>query len=247
MRALRALTRAELLLFARNPTSVFMALLLPSLLLLLQGAVIPGSREPFAHDPAARPIDYLLPIALTVAVTSVAVTNYPSAIGAYRESGVLRRLGTTPVSAHNVLFSQWTVSGLSLVASVLIATTLGVLAFDVSLPQNAALAVAALVTGTVAMMAVGSIIAATAGSAQIAYGAGLLIFIASLFTAGVWTPGPMMPEYIAAVAALTPAGAMTGAVTDAWHTGTVSPADFAVMGVWALAAGALALKLFKWR
>lgn len=86
-----------------------------------------------------------------------------------------------------------------------------------------------------------------AASAQVAYGLGLLVFMAAMFTAGTWTPGPLMPESIRIISGFTPMGAMTQALTDAWYTGAVSVAPFLVMFACALPCGALALKVFKWR
>lgn len=250
MRAYVALTRVETLLFLRNPTSVFMALLLPSLLLLLQGYVIPGTMEPLGGtgDLASfRPIDFFIPVSVAVALASVAITNYPSAIGGYREAGVLRRLDVTPVGAPRVLFAQWAVSGLSLGAALLISFVLARLAFDTIPPRSIGLVVLVIFAGTVTMMSLGSLIAAVAASAQIAYGLGLLVFMASMFTAGMWTPGPLMPEGIRTISALTPMGSMTQALTDAWYQGTITSLPFIVMAIWALATGAIALKVFRWR
>lgn len=250
MRAFAALTRVEILLFLRNPTAVFMALLLPSLLLLLQAYVIPGTMDPLEGlvDGAAalRPIDYLVPVSAAVAVASVAITNYPGAIGGYREIGVLRRLGTTPVGAHRVLFAQWALSGLALATALLIAFALSRLAFDAAPPRNPGMVGLVVLAGILTMMAFGSLIAAVASSAQVAYGIGLLVFIASMATAGMWTPGPLMPDALRTVSALTPTGAMTQALTDAWYAGTVSGVPFLVMAGWALLTGALAVKVFRW-
>lgn len=250
MRAFAALTRVETVLFLRNPTSVFMALLLPSLLLVLQGYVIPGTMDPVggaAGDLAAlRPIDFFVPVSAAVALASVAITNYPAAIGGYRESGVLRRLGTTPVGAHRVLFAQWALSGLSLAASLLIAFALARLAFDAAPPRNLGMVALVLLVGTVTMMALGSLIAAVAASAQVAYGLGLLVFMASMFTAGMWTPGPLMTDGVRTVSEVTPMGAMTHVLTDAWYDGAVTGTPFAVMVIWTVVTGALALKFFRW-
>ncbi|MCR2783526.1 MULTISPECIES: ABC transporter permease [unclassified Microbacterium] len=181
MRVLSALTRVEALMFLRNPMSVFMALLLPSLLLMLQAFVIPGTLEPIGGGGALeefRPIDFFVPVSAAVAIASVAITNYPAAVGAYREAGVLRRLGVTPVGAHRVLLAQWAVSGVTLGAALVIAFALAALTFGAVPPANPVLAVLVIVSGAIAMMAVGSVIAAVAGSAQIAYGLGFLVFIA---------------------------------------------------------------------
>src|SRR5690606_14677491 len=102
-----------------------MALLFPTALLLLQGLVIPGTGEPIGGDDPdfaqLRAIDLFIPIALTVALGSVTLTNFPSAIGGYREKGVLRRLATTPVGPQRVLIAQVVISGLSLMMGAAIA------------------------------------------------------------------------------------------------------------------------------
>ena len=249
MRATVALTRVETLLFLRNPTSIFMAML-PALLLLLQAYVIPGTMNPIGGpDPnaaALRPIDFFVPVAVTVAIASVAITNYPSSVGSYRETGILRRLGVTPVGAHRVLLAQWVVSGMSLAAAFLLTMTIAWLAIGASAPSNATIAAVAVIFGTIAMMSLGSVLAAIAPNAHAAYGLGLIVFMATMFTAGMWTPGPLMPETIRIISGFTPMGAMTQALTDAWYAGTVSLVPFIVMTAWALLASALAVKIFRW-
>ncbi|MCC9205136.1 ABC transporter permease [Arthrobacter sp. zg-Y769] len=251
MRALGALTRTEATLYLRNPLSVFMALVLPSAILLLQGFVIPGTRVPMGGtDPvyaALRPIDLLVPLSIAVALSSVAVTNYPSAISGYRESGVLRRLGVTPVGAHRILFAQWIVSAVSLAVAVTVTVLLARIAFDSLMPDSLPLTVVVLIFGVGAMMAVGSLIAAVAGTAQNAYGIGFLVFMVCMFTAGLWTPGPLMPEGVRQVAGFTPLGAMTQALTAAWYGGSVTAAPFLVMLGWTVPCAAVAAKVFRWK
>ena len=249
MRATIALTKVETLLLLRNPTSIFMALL-PALLLLLQAYVIPGTTNPVGGtDPALaalRPIDFFVPVAVAVAMASIAITNYPSSVGSYRETGILRRLGVTPVGAHRVLLAQWAVSGMSLLATILLTLSVAWFAIGTLTPRSPVVAAIVILAGTIAMMALGSVIAAVAPSAQAAYGLGLLVFMAAMFTAGMWTPGPLMPDTIRTISGFTPMGAMTQALTDAWYTGNVSLLPFIVMAVWALLASALAVKVFRW-
>ncbi|WP_421015434.1 ABC transporter permease, partial [Glutamicibacter creatinolyticus] len=116
MRALLALTRVEWLLFLRNPTMLFMALLLPSGLLLLQAYIIPGTRTPLGQGGLSA-MDHLVVLALVVGATSVAITNYPSSVAGYRENGVLRKLDTTPAGPFRLLLAQWIIALISLVAA----------------------------------------------------------------------------------------------------------------------------------
>ncbi|UWX98299.1 ABC transporter permease [Arthrobacter zhaoxinii] len=245
------MTRTEAALYLRNPLSVFMALVLSSAILLLQGFVIPGTRAPLGGtDPvyaALRPIDLLVPLSIAVALASVAVTNYPSAISGYRESGVLRRLGVTPVGAHRILFAQWIVSAVSLAVAVTVTVLLARVAFSSRMPGSGTLVVLVLLFGAAAMMAVGSLIAALAGTAQNAYAIGFLVFMVCMFSAGLWTPGPLMPEGVRQVAAFTPLGAMTQALTAAWYGGAVTAAPFAVMLGWTVSCAVVAARVFRWK
>jgi ABC-2 type transport system permease protein len=98
-----------------------------------------------------------------------------------------------------------------------------------------------------AMMAVGSVIAAIAPTSQAAYGIGLLVFVASLFTAGVWTPVPLMSDQMREVVSYTPLGAMTQQLTAAWFGGEIKPVAFLVMTAWLIVCASISTRLFRWR
>jgi ABC-2 type transport system permease protein len=118
--------------------------------------------------------------------------------------------------------------------------------FGVDLPQQVAGFLIALVLGTAAMFAVGLLIAAVAPRAKTATGIGMLVYFPMLFFAGVWTPGPVMPDGLRRVSDFTPLGAASQAMQDAW-TGTFPSAlHLAVMAAYVLVTGALAARLFRW-
>jgi ABC-2 type transport system permease protein len=251
MNALTALIRSEATLLTRNPTAIFMALLFPTALLLLQGLVIPGTSETLGGaDPNfanLRAIDLFIPIALTVVLGSVTLTNFPAAIGGYREKGVLRRLATTPVGPQRVLIAQVVISGLSLVMGAAIAVVAALLLLDAQPPQSAALVIGIFALAAVTMLALGSVIAARARNAQNANGIGMLIFFGCLFTAGVWTPGPLMAEPLREISGYTPLGAASQSLTAAWYGHPVELVQIAVMVAWAIPLLVLAVKTFRWR
>lgn len=246
MRALLALTRVEWLLFLRNPTMLFMALLLPSGLLLLQAYIIPGTRTPLGQGGLSA-IDHLVVLALVVGATSVAITNYPSSVAGYRENGVLRKLDTTPAGPFRLLLAQWIIALISLVAAAGLALAIASVSFGLLAPRHPGMVLAVFVGGSVSMMALGSLIAARAASAQIAYGVGLLVFMLSLFAAGLWTPGPLMPDALEPVVGLTPAGAMAQSLQAAWFEADVSLGPLAVFAVWTAGCALIAARIFRWR
>lgn len=252
MSALHILTRTEAKLLLRNPTALFMAIAFPSALLLMQGFIIPGTREQVTgvNDPlldGLRVIDLFVPIALTVALGSVALTNFPSAIGGYREQGVLRRLGSTPVGPHRILASQLIVSAVSLMGGAFIAACAAILLLGAQGPQSVLLVVATFCLSAIAMLSLGSIIAARASSAQSANGIGMLVFIASLFFAGVWTPGQLMSEPLRQVAGLTPLGAASQALSAGWYGQPFPVVQFLILIAWTIPCAFLAYRTFRWR
>lgn len=249
--ALSALIRSEVTLLSRNPTAIFMALLFPTALLLLQGLVIPGTGEPLGGDDPAfaqlRAIDLFIPIALTVALGSVTLTNFPSAIGGYREKGVLRRLATTPVGPQRVLIAQVILSGVSLALGAAVAVIAAVMFLDAQPPRSALLVIGIFALAAVQMLCIGSLIAARASTAQNANGIGMLVFFGCLFTAGVWTPGPLMAEPLRQISEYTPLGAASQSLTAAWYGHPMSLVPIAVMVAWTVPVLFIAMRTFRWR
>jgi ABC-2 type transport system permease protein len=245
--AVARLTIVESKLFLRDAMSVILGIAFPGLLLLLLGVALPGFREVADDLDGLRPIDIYVPIVLAVAIATIGVSVLPSYLATYRERGVLRRLATTPVGPVKLLGAQLAVNGGAALVAVALAVAVGTAAFGVDLPHQMVGFLIALVLGTAAMFAVGLLIAAVAPSAKTANGIGMTVYFPMLFAAGVWTPGPVMPDVVRQISDFTPLGAASQAMQDAW-TGTFPSAlHLAVMAAYGLAAGALAARLFRWQ
>lgn len=244
--AVARLTIVESKLFLRDTMSLVMGVVFPGLLLLLLGGVLPGFREATDDLDGLRPIDIYVPIVLAVAIATTSVSVLPTYLATYRERGVLRRLASTPVGPVKLLVAQLVVNAMGTLVAILLAVVVATTAFGVDLPQQAPGFLIALVLGTAAMLAVGLLIAAVAPRAKTATGIGMLVYFPMLFFAGVWTPGPVMPEGLRRISDFTPLGAASNAMQDAW-TGTFPSAlHLAVMAGYLLVAGALAARLFRW-
>lgn len=244
--AVARLTIVESKLFLRDTMSLVMGVAFPAVLLLLLGFAIPGFREVADDLDGLRPIDIYLPIVLAMAICTTSVSVLPTYMATYRERGVLRRLATTPVGPVKLLGAQLVVNGVGTLVAVVLAVTVGAAAFGVDLPQQVPGFLIALVLGTAAMFAVGLLIAAVAPRAKTATGIGMLVYFPMLFFAGVWTPGPVMPDGLRRVSDFTPLGAASQAMQDAWSGTFPSALHLLVMVGYLLAAGALAARLFRW-
>jgi ABC-2 type transport system permease protein len=240
------LTIVESKLFLRDAMSVIMGVAFPALLLLVLGVAIPGFREVADDLDGLRPIDIYVPIVLAVAIATIGVSVLPSYLATYRERGVLRRLATTPVGPVKLLGAQLAVNGGAALVAVALAVAVGTAGFGVALPGQALGFLLALVLGTAAMFALGLLVAAVAPSAKTANGIGMLVYFPMLFFAGVWTPGPVMPDAVRRISDFTPLGAASQAMQDAWDGTFPSALHLLVMAGYVLVAGALATRLFRW-
>ena len=108
-------------------------------------------------------------------------------------------------------------------------------------------ALAVFVLGAVQMIALGCLLAALVPSAGSANGVGMLLYFPMLFFAGVWLPGPLMPESLARFSGFVPLGAASQALEAAWFGDGLPARQMIVMAVWTLLLVPLAARLFRWR
>jgi ABC-2 type transport system permease protein len=169
-----------------------------------------------------------------------------SILAAYRERGILRRLSTTPVSPVALLAAQLVVNVGALLVGSALAYVGAVAAFHVAPPTNIAGLLLAFVLGSAAMCTVALLIAAVAPTARAASGLGTLVYFPMMFTAGVWTPGPTMPDAVRRVADYTPLGAASQAMQDAWAGSSIRLLHVVVMVTVTAIFGAIAARSFRW-
>lgn len=240
------LTIVEFRLFRRDLAAVIMGLAFPPMLLLVLGLVMPGFRDPADDLGGLRPVDIYVPVVLAMTIATLGLSMLPGFLATYRERGVLRRLATTPVRPANLLTAQLAVQGAAAVASCALAVAVGLAVFDVEPPAQPASLLLALALGTAAVFAVGLMIAAVARTARVAGGIGMLVYFPMLFFAGVWTPGPTMPETLRRISDFTPLGAASQAIQDAWVGDFPSLLHLAVLVGYLALGSALAARLFRW-
>jgi ABC-2 type transport system permease protein len=246
---LGALTLSEARLYVREPGSAFFALVFPTLLLVAVGTLLPPMREPVevAGLEHLRGIDLFVPVVLALAIATVSLTTFPVAFGTYREKGVLRRLSTTPLPASRLLVAQVTVNVAALVVAVVAALLAGAAVLRVAGPEQPVLLAGVFVLAAVQMIAVGCVVAALVPSASTANGVGMLLYFPMLFFAGVWVPGPLMPDALAAASSFVPLGAAAQAMETAWFGSGFPAQQVLVMVAWTAVLVPVAARVFRWR
>lgn len=240
-RAARAQARAEVWMTLRNGESLLLALGIPVLLLVFFSLadVLPtpaGTREP---------VDFLAPGILALATMSTGLVNLAIATGFQRGYGVLKRLGTTPLSRQGLLAAK--------VVAVLVVQLLQV---GVLVPVAAALgwrpsgavgaAALAVLLGTVAFSGLGLLLAGSLKpELTLALANGLYLVL--LLLGGMVVPLGSLPGVLREVAEVLPAAALSDALRASIGEGTAVPGRaWAVLVAWAAATPAAAAATFRW-
>jgi ABC-2 type transport system permease protein len=245
VRTLTRLTLTESKLFFREPAAVFFALAFPPILLIVLGS-IPDFREP---DPAlggARLIELYAPIVITLALSMLSLNGLPQLFATYREKGILRRLATTPVRPRTMLGAQLLMCAAMAVTVLVVVLAIARVAFDVPLPRQVPAYVLAYLLCVLAMLSLGLLVASLAPSGRGAGAIGSVLFFPVLFFAGLWVPRASMPEVLRRVSDFTPLGAGVQSLSDAAAGHWPQLLHVAVMLGWALVAGGLAARYFRW-
>jgi ABC-2 type transport system permease protein len=243
-RPFRMLTRVELVLFLRSPAAVVWTALIPLITLIVLGSV-PATRHVTKILHGSSYLATYLPILMVFALCMSAVNALPPALATYREKGILRRLSTTPVPPSRLLAAQACVYlGVGIAVDLLL-LTIGV-SFGVPAPGQPLGFVVSLLLVAIVTLGIGLLISAVAPNGRVANAVSMMTFFLLMFFAGLWLPQSEMPPILRTISDLTPLGAGVRAVHASVAGHWPTSESLAVMVVYALVCGAIAIKLFRW-
>jgi ABC-2 type transport system permease protein len=232
----------ELRLTARRGENLFVIVVLPLILLVFFSLV------PALSPNTARPIDFLLPGILALAVISTSLVNLSIATAFERSYGVLKRLGGSPLPRAGLVAAK---IGAVLVVEVLqVALLVGVavalFGWRPGAGWNPAVDLAAFLLGTLAFAGLGLLMAGTLraeGTLAAANG----MFLILLLLGGVILPVDHLPGLLAGLARVLPASALS----DAYRIGLGSAGgdprpSLLILAAWGVLTSLLAARLFRW-
>ena len=238
MTGLLAHLRLELTLLFRNGESLLLTMGIPVLLLVFfsQVDVLPID---------GKPIQFLAPGVLSLAVLSTALVQTAIGTGFEREYGVLKRLGATPLGRPRLLAAKT-------LAILVVELVQGVVLWLVALAcgwhpsVSPAQLAGAVVLGTIGCAALGLCLAGTLRAlATLAAANGLYLIL--LLLSGMVIPLDELPGAAQGIAKALPSGALAEAVRASLTSGTTVPGHaWLVLAIWAIAAPVAATRLFRW-
>ncbi|MFI6349954.1 ABC transporter permease [Streptomyces sp. NPDC050560] len=244
-RVLRALLRSETILFRREPAAIFWIMCFPTLLLVVLGS-IPSSRDRSGDLAGISLVEAYVPVSVLLSLIVAGIQGLPGGVTTYRERGILRRIGTTPVRPRTVLGVQMTIFGAAALVSVVLSLLVGRLAFGAPLPRQPGGYVLALVLAGAAALALGALVAALSRTARVAQAIGTAGMFPMMFCAGVWIPVQAMPDTLADVVGYTPFGAAARALGQAAAGDWPSWTHLGVLLLWTAVFGRAAVRWFRW-
>ena len=238
MKALAAQLRLELALTLRNGESLLLTLGIPVAVLVFFSLV---DVLPIEGDA----VDFLAPGTLALAVLATAFANLAISTAFDRSYGVLKRLGATPLGRPRLVAAKGlAVLAVIAVQVVVLAATALALGWE---PDVEPLPLAgAVLLGVTAFTSMGLLLAGRL-RALVALAAANAIFVGLLLLSGMVFPLEELPSGLRSAARSLPSTALAEAARGALTAGADVPGRvWPVLAVWALAAVALAIALFRW-
>ena len=235
----------ETKLFLREKAATLAVFGLPVALVIGFG-LIPGFGQPQKSLSDQIGTEYIAAIGVGIVLATLGLNGVPMVIGQYRERGILRRLGVTPVRPLNLLLADLTVWAAAAVLSVAVLIAVVRVAFHVPSPVKPGWFILAVALGIASLFATGLLAASVAPTARGAAGIGWLLFFPNMFLAGIYFPTEEMSSTMRQIGNFTPLGSALHAVRDSWMGIDPRPEYLGIMAAWALLAGALAARFFRW-
>ena len=246
MSALTTLTRAQATIFLREPVAVGFGLVFPAVLLLVIGNVFPGAIRTSAELGGRSLVEIYAPTVAVLGLLTLGIAMLPQELGLVRERGILRRLAVTPAHPRLLVAAHLSVQAVAVTIGTVGAVLVGVLAFDLTVPQRPGWFLLAFVLSCAALLSIGALLGALVPTAQAGVGAGMLTYFPMMFFAGVYLPLEIMPAGLRTVSERTPPGAAVQALGDAWAGAAPTATSLLVLVATTVVAGGLATRVFRW-
>jgi ABC-2 type transport system permease protein len=238
-RAITAQARVEMLLTIRRGESLIVTLVIPL------GILVFFTKVDAVNTTLRHPVDFLVPGVLALAVMSSAMVSLGIATGYERRYGVLKRLGSTPLSRGGLLGAKTlNVLTLEIFQAIVIVATGTALGWNPS--GGLVAAIGLLLLGTIAFAGIGMLLAGTLrAEANLAIANGL--FLVLLFLGGMAYPLHKLPGALETFAKGLPAAALSETLRGVLDPAVSFPTgELVVLAIWAIAAPLAAARWFRW-
>ncbi|MBN2388041.1 MAG: ABC transporter permease [Anaerolineales bacterium] len=215
MKSLLKMTWMEAKLFLREPASAFFSLVFPLIYLFMYG-LMSGGNQPTPMYNGRGVIDAAIPSLTAVIICMTGLMSTTITLTTYREKGILRRLGTTPVSWLTVLVAQVIVVFAMTGLGMLLLITAGKLAYNVRFEGNAFSMLAGFVLSSLSFFGIGFILAGSMRSVRSAWVVAMVLLYPMLLLSGAFFSLKLLPEVIQKISAFIPLTYVVNLLSGLW-------------------------------
>ena len=191
-------------------------------------------------------VNFLLPGILALAIMAAGMVNLGIATAYERYYGVLKRLGSSPLSRSGLIIAKILSIVVLEVIQVILLVGIAVWFYGWRPAGSPALAVLTLALGTVAFAALGLAMAGALRAEITLAGANALFLLFVLLGGGI-LPLTHLPTPLADLAQILPAAALTQALQATMTNGAAFPGTpLLILAIWAIVILAVAIRTFHW-
>lgn len=248
MRGLFRLTWLEIKIFLREPLGAIGTLFVPVALFLLVGRALNRGSGPPRASFGFEFMQTGLPVMVSVFMAISAVISLVTIISIYREGGILKRLRATPLRPHTILSAHVLAKLLFTAITLALMILAGRRFYPAGLQAPVISFAFALMLSTLAILAVGFVVASVVPTARFAQPLSALIFYPMIGLSGLFVPIEALPTGLRIVARLMPMTYIVSLLTGIWN-GEPWSAHLGDVGALALAGAICALlsaRVFRW-
>lgn len=248
MRGLWPLVWLEIKIFIREPLGAFGTVIAPVLVLMLFGR-IGTAVMPRAQAAASNFFKVDVPVFVAILIAINAVVSLVSIMSIYRESGILKRLSTTPLRSQTILTAHVIVK-LVLTTATLALTLLlakNSILTDHSIPL-VSFTIAVLIT-TWSILSIGFVIASIVPTARFAQPISSVLLYPMLAVSGLFVPLSAFSPTFRGIARVLPFTYAVSLLQGIWKGGAWSAhvGDVAALAIVFVLCTALSSKVFRWQ
>jgi ABC-2 type transport system permease protein len=223
----------------RRGESVLVTIILPVVLLVFFGQILP------VPPIAGKPINFLLPGIMAVAIISTGMVSLGIATAYERYYGVLKRLGSSPLPRWGLIAAKL-VAVLALeVIQLAVLIGIAAVAFGWRPAGPVWAAVPIVLLGTAVFAGLGMLMAGGLRAEATLAGANGL-YVIFLAIGGVFLPVDHLPGFIQWLARILPPAALSDALRGSLTTAGVQAGSVVLLVVWAIVILGAAALTFKW-
>ncbi len=246
LRAYRKIVWTEMKLYLREPIAAFFTLGFPLMMLFFFGGVY--GNQPVDMFGGRGTVDVSVPSWAAMIIGTTGLMTLVPLMAGYRERGILKRLGATPLNPLVYLAAQVTVLFAMNVGGLTLLVVAAKLMYNLRFSGNFLSVSAGFVLASFSFFALGFLLAGLLPTSRTASAVTMVIFYPMLFLSGSGIPREILPATMRRIGDAFP---MTYAVTllrGLWFGEPLSRfgKEIAVLAGVLLASSALSRKWFRW-